>query len=198
MNEELYFGVSIETWGSGPNAVDDERLGALGWALGELGAAGPAVGSGGLAGGPGATFGIYVPEEPAHPKVWTAVTQRAVAIFEDACTKAGIAHDGIAHVEILTEEYFDREVEQEPETYLGVSEVARELGVSRQRVAELRRSEAFPAPIADIAAGPVWKGSSLTRFIEGWERRPGRPRKRPHPAPAGSGVDRAALRWRGR
>ena len=178
MNEERYFGVSIETWGEGPHAIDDERLGALGWALDELGARGPAVGAGGIAGGPGATFGVYVADKPAKPaSVWTAVVERGVTVFGDACSKAGISHGGIAHVEILAEEYFDREIDQDPETYLGVSEVAHELGVSRQRVSELRRSDAFPAPIADLSAGPVWKGSSLRRFIEGWERRPGRPPK---------------------
>jgi hypothetical protein len=185
VSEERYFGVSIETWGEGPHAIDDERLGALGWALDELGAAGPAVGAGGLAGGPGATFGVYVVDDRANPTdAWTIAAERAITVFGDACSKAGISHGGIAHVEILTEEYFDREVDQDPETFLGVSEVARELGVSRQRVSELRRSEAFPAPIADLAAGPVWKGSSLRRFIEGWERRPGRPRK--HRATAAS------------
>src|SRR5919106_865920 len=126
MNEDGYFAVSIETWGEGPHAIDNER---------------------------------------------------AITLWEHACEKAGVSHGGIAHVEILTEEYLDRENDQEPETYLGVSEVADELGVSRQRVSELRKAEGFPAPIADLAAGPVWKGSSLRRFIEGWERRPGRPRK---------------------
>jgi hypothetical protein len=185
VNEERYFGISIETWGEGPRAVDDERLEALGWALDELGAAGPAVGAGGLAGGPSATFGVYVSDDGSNPAVaWASVAERAITVFGDACSKAGLSHGGIAHVEILTEEYFDREVEQEPETYLGVSEVARKLGVSRQRVSELRRSDTFPAPIADLAAGPVWKGSSLRRFIEGWERRPGRPRT--HRTPAAS------------
>lgn len=179
MSGNRYFGVSIDTWGEGPDAIDDERLGALGWALGELGAAGPAVGAGGLAGGPSATFGVYVVDQPADPaSMWATVAERAVIVFEDASSKAGVSHGGIAHIEILTDEYFDREIQQEPETYLGVSEVARELGVSRQRVSELRRAEAFPAPIADLAAGPVWNGSSLKRFISGWERRPGRPRKR--------------------
>ena len=178
MNEDRYFGASIETWGEGPHAIGNEQLEALAGALGELGAAGPAVGGGGLAGGPGATFGVYVVNEPANPAVmWTTVAQRAIALFEDACAKAGVSHGGIAHVEILTEEYVDRELEQEPETYLGVSEVARVLGVSRQRVSELRRSEGFPVPIAELAAGPVWKGSSLRRFTDSWERRPGRPRK---------------------
>lgn len=187
MNGERYFGVSIETWGEGPSAIDDERLGQLDWALRELGAAGPAIAVGGIAGGPGAMFGVSVPEEETDPtEVWFAVTERAIRIFGDACVKAGISFGGIAHVEVMTEEYLDREVDEEPETYLGVTEVARELHVSRQRVSELRRSEAFPAPIADLAAGPVWKGSSLKRFIEGWERRPGRPRKDANEASASS------------
>jgi hypothetical protein len=178
VNEERYFGVSIETWGEGPRAIDDERLGELGWTLRELGAAGPATGAGGLSGGPGATFGVYVVDDDAHPAdVWISVTGRAIGLFEDACVKAGVSHGGIAHVEIMTDEYLDREIAQEPETYLGVTELARELQVSRQRVSELRTSEAFPAPIVELAAGPVWKSSSLRRFIEGWDRRPGRPRK---------------------
>lgn len=178
MNDERYFGVSIETWGEGLRAVDDESLGQLGWALQELGAAGPATGAGGLAGGPGATFGVYASSEDAEaPEVWLSVADRATRIFDDACTKAGLSHRGIARVEVVTEEYLDRDLSQETETYLGVSELARELQVSRQRVSELRMSEAFPAPIAELAAGPVWKGSSLKRFIAGWDRRPGRPRK---------------------
>jgi hypothetical protein len=178
VNEERYFGVSIATWGEGPRVIEDERLGALSWALGELGAASPAAGAGGLAGGPGATFGVYALENDANPTaVWLTVVERAISLFEDACVKAGVSHGGIADVEVMTEEYLNREIDQEPDTYLGVTELARELRVSRQRVSELRRSEAFPAPIAELAAGPVWKGSSLKRFIEGWERRPGRPRK---------------------
>ena len=180
MTDERYFGVSIETWGKGPRAIDDEGLGQLSWALRELGAAGPATGAGGLAGGPGATFGIYVSDEDAEvDEVWLTVTGRALRTFDDACTKAGLSHHGIARIEVMTERYLDRDLTREPETYLGVSEVARELRVSRQRVSELRTSEAFPAPIAELAAGPVWKGSSLKRFVAGWDRRPGRPRKNP-------------------
>ena len=177
MSEERYLAVSVETWGEGPSAIDDERIEALMWSLGELGGAGPAVSAGGLSGGVGATFGVFVSSVDADVELWPSAAARAVQIFEDACTKAGVAHGGIANLEVMTEEYFDRELDQEPETYLGVTEVARELHVSRQRVAELRRTDAFPAPIAELAAGPVWRGSTLKRFIAEWERRPGRPRK---------------------
>jgi hypothetical protein len=177
VNGERYLSVSIESWGDGPHVIDDDRIETLMWALGELGAAGPAVGVGGLAGGVSATFGLSVAAGEPDLGVWPVVAERSVRIFDDACTKAGITHGGVANLEIMTEEYFDRDLNREPETYLGVTEVARELHVSRQRVSELRTSEAFPAPIAELAAGPVWRGSTLKRFMAGWERRPGRPRK---------------------
>lgn len=177
MSEERYLAVSVETWGEGPNAIDDEWIETLMLALGELGAAGPAVGVGGLSGGVGATFGVYLSAGVPDVEVWPIVAERAIRIFDDACTKAEIPHGGVANLEIMTEEYFDRDIDQEAETYLGVTEVARELRVSRQRVSELRASDAFPAPIAELAAGPVWRGSTLKRFLADWERKPGRPRK---------------------
>ena len=61
----------------------------------------------------------------------------------------------------------------------GLQEVAEFLGVSKQRVAEPRVRPDFPAPVAELAAGPVWAVSSLNRFLAEWPRRPGRPRKRP-------------------
>jgi hypothetical protein len=77
----------------------------------------------------------------------------------------------------MTDPYLERHLNQEPERYAGVSEVAALLGVSRQRVAELRHKRGFPAPIAEISAGPIWEISSLNLFLEGWQRKPGRPRK---------------------
>jgi len=67
-----------------------------------------------------------------------------------------------------------------PDRYVGVSEIAQMLGVSRQRASELRTRPGFPAPIADLASGPVWTRGSLDRFISTWERRPGRPTKATH------------------
>jgi ATP-dependent Clp protease ATP-binding subunit ClpC len=59
---------------------------------------------------------------------------------------------------------------------VGAAEIARLLGVSRQRVAQLSAAYAdFPAPEAELAAGRVWTRGS----IEAWlarhpERKPGR------------------------
>jgi hypothetical protein len=58
----------------------------------------------------------------------------------------------------------------------GVTEVAHLLGISRQRLHTLRARDDFPAPVATLAAGPVWRRGDLTTFAEGWQRKPGRPR----------------------
>jgi predicted DNA-binding transcriptional regulator AlpA len=63
---------------------------------------------------------------------------------------------------------------------VGVVEVAKMLGVSRQRVYQLAKTYPdFPQPEVVLAAGRVWS----TKDIEGWmrrhARRPGRPAPRP-------------------
>jgi serine/threonine protein kinase len=58
----------------------------------------------------------------------------------------------------------------------GAAEVASELGVSRQRLSKLRTRPDFPAPIAEISAGPVWDMDAIRRWNEsGLRRPPGRP-----------------------
>lgn len=54
---------------------------------------------------------------------------------------------------------------------MGVQEVARLLGVTRQRVDELSRTHAdFPEPEAVLASGRVWRRED----VEAWARRTGR------------------------
>lgn len=53
---------------------------------------------------------------------------------------------------------------------MGVAEVAKFLGVSRQRVNQLSHGADFPEPVARLAAGPVWH----TGDIERWARETGR------------------------
>lgn len=57
----------------------------------------------------------------------------------------------------------------------GVSEVAAQLGVTRQRIAKLRERLDFPDPVGELAQGPVWDldvvaewaGSDLRRTVAG-------------------------------
>jgi hypothetical protein len=171
------FTIDIETWGDGPDAYDPDAVTELIDALVARGAQGAVTSAGGLAGGVGAIFSVEGRHrDPAAAS--GAAVRDGVQMFLDACGELHLSHRGIARIDLLTDAYLEREIDREPERYLGVTEVARELGVSRQRVSELRSRPGFPAPIAEIAAGPVWKASSLTRFLESWERKPGRPRRK--------------------
>ena len=53
---------------------------------------------------------------------------------------------------------------------MGITEIARLLGVSRQRAHQLAHGEDFPEPVAVLAAGPIWE----TTQIEAWAERTGR------------------------
>lgn len=101
--------------------------------------------------------------------------ERAEEIFEGAINKAGVPVTNVYRVEAVTDEVLARELEEPAETYVGVSEIAEILGVSRQRVQQLRGRPDFPTPVAELAAGPVWRRSNLQRFVDEWDRRPGHP-----------------------
>ncbi|HEY5013940.1 MAG TPA: helix-turn-helix domain-containing protein [Acidimicrobiia bacterium] len=53
---------------------------------------------------------------------------------------------------------------------VGQAEIANMLGVTKQRVHQLARTEGFPAPTAELAAGRIWR----RKDIEAWARRNGR------------------------
>jgi hypothetical protein len=85
----------------------------------------------------------------------------------------------IAHVEATDWDEFERGLSEA--TYpdlIGVTELAGILNVSKQRASELARQSTFPAPIAQLASGPVWLEPTVRRFVAEWVRRPGRPRSR--------------------
>ena len=176
MDEERLYNVSIETWGEGLGSVDDDALSAFVGVLRDVGAVGPVASAGGVAGGPGATFSVRM--AGSESDAFARVASTGVEIFDAACERTGITHGGIARLDILTEPYLERDLEREPEEYAGVSEVAELLGVSRQRVSELRARDGFPEPVAELAAGPVWAVSSLRTFLANWPRKPGRPARR--------------------
>lgn len=53
---------------------------------------------------------------------------------------------------------------------MGAAEVAEYLGVSRQRVLQLREKPDFPAPVSHLASGPIWESAD----VEKWARETGR------------------------
>ena len=57
----------------------------------------------------------------------------------------------------------------------GVTEVDDILGVSRQRAAQLAETQGFPAPVAELASGRIWRSQDVRLWSE-TPRRGGRPR----------------------
>lgn len=61
----------------------------------------------------------------------------------------------------------------------GTTEVARELGISRQRLATVRERPGFPDPVGEIAAGPIWDLDQVALWSgSGLRRGAGRPATR--------------------
>jgi hypothetical protein len=98
------------------------------------------------------------------------------AIEKMASSITNVVHAQPIAAEIVNEVEWQRRAEAPtmPEL-MSAAEIADELGVSRQRVHQLRETAAFPAPLADLRGGAVWDANAVRKFNELWERRPGRP-----------------------
>lgn len=63
----------------------------------------------------------------------------------------------------------------DPSELAGLAEVAEMLGVSRERVRQLRAERVdFPRPVADLQATPVWQRSEVAAWDASRQRKPGR------------------------
>lgn len=167
-----YYNVSIEAIGPTPQV---DQLETLIDVLADLGAPGASVGAGGLAGGPSAIFAVEVPNIEAEALEYAV--HMGTGLFTSAVEKTGIPMVAIARVDVMAEPYFERWLTEGPDELVGLSEIAEILGVSKQRVDQLRDRDDFPMPIVELRSGPVWRRDMLNRFIREWPRRPGRPAK---------------------
>lgn len=82
----------------------------------------------------------------------------------------------------LTEDYLDQAMTTEPQELIGITEIAKEFGVTRQRAAKLADAPDFPQPVAHPASGRIYTRESIKAFQRRWEatrRTPagGRPRR---------------------
>jgi hypothetical protein len=109
----------------------------------------------------------------------TAV-QAALQTWAAAVARVGLPAWPVVRVEAITvaEQEADLQRPSFP-TLVGVSEAARILGVSKQRLAQLSTRPDFPEPMVNLASGPVWLTSGIRGFERRWPRKPGRPAKRP-------------------
>jgi hypothetical protein len=96
---------------------------------------------------------------------------------------SSVVHAMPAGMEIVTQREHDRRAEAAtmPEL-MSAAEIAETLGISRQRVHQLRSTAAFPAPLADLRGGAIWDAAAIRKFDQEWTRRPGRPRAKTHAA----------------
>lgn len=113
-----------------------------------------------------------------HAHSAAAGIAKALKIFSAIYRRVGFpGRPVIFAAEIQTvEEQIRRLQEPSLPPFVGITEVAGILGVTRQRAHQLTRAERFPKPLAELAAGPIWNRHAIDRFAETWPRLPGRPR----------------------
>lgn len=97
----------------------------------------------------------------------------AARAFCDAATQ--VLHAQPLTIEIAPEAvHVHRSEEPTLPQVVSAPEVGELLGVSRQRVHQLRSAAAFPAPLYELRAGPIWDVRAVEHFAATWERKPGR------------------------
>lgn len=107
----------------------------------------------------------------------------ALTTFRDGADKVGLPIWPIVHLEAQTSEELDASLSAPTfPALLGVAELAERLHVSKARASELAHSPTFPPPVVLLASGPIWLESSVSRYLETWSRRPGRPTAAKGPA----------------
>jgi len=75
-------------------------------------------------------------------------------------------------IEVITEEEHQNRAGPD---LMSAAEIADALQISRQRVYQLRSTDAFPPPLAELRNGAVWDARVIRQFAAEWARRPGRP-----------------------
>lgn len=87
----------------------------------------------------------------------------------------------LVHMETMPWEDFEAELETGPPELMGIREIADFLGdMTRQRAHQIVSRDDFPRPVAKLASGSIWLGSTVRRWATTWERREGRPPKTAH------------------
>ncbi len=82
-------------------------------------------------------------------------------------------------IDTMTSEENERRIAEPALEVIGITEIAAALGVSKQRVFQLMERDDFPAPLAVLACGSIWRKGDLSTFADGWQRKAGRPRRAP-------------------
>jgi hypothetical protein len=79
------------------------------------------------------------------------------------------------YVEVMSDDWLTDTVDLAPLGILGIGDIARIHGCSRQRAAKLTELPGFPAPIETVGARRLYDRSDVERFLAGYDPKPGRP-----------------------
>jgi hypothetical protein len=167
----MEWSVLVETRAPEPDD-DDEVIEKLGDLFDCLADHSPAVG------GDGRGWDVRLSvETDAGPQAAVQAIERGSALVLEYADKAGLPLWPVVRTEAVEADTFHAQLEVSnfPDV-LGTTEVTELLGVSRQRLHELRHANRFPEPAYELAATPLWIRSTVDSFLAGWERKPGRPR----------------------
>lgn len=97
-------------------------------------------------------------------------------LVHEAAQKAGLPDWPVVRLEVLDHDELARDLERPQLPDMVSGQVAADLlGVSRQRLHQLRDNPRFPKPLIDRPGAILWSFAAIDRFNAGWERRPGRP-----------------------
>lgn len=109
----------------------------------------------------------------------------AGAVFDKAANIVGIAASSskmpgwaFVRVELLRDDELERELSRPtfPDV-IGSGEVLEVMGISKQRLWQLRQTDDFPQPMVTLSATPIWMRAAIESFMERWNRKVGRPSK---------------------
>jgi len=121
---------------------------------------------------------ISVPSvDPVHAD-WQAA-EAGLRLVLGAAEMVSLPEWPLVRLEAVRDDVLEAELDRPtfPDV-LGTQEVTKILGVSRQRLHELRQAGRFPQPMTELAAGPIWLRSAVETFLANWDRSPGRPHVR--------------------
>jgi len=112
-------------------------------------------------------------------------------LVEDANRQVGLPPRALVSQQVVHADVFHTQLETiSLSELLSTAEVCGELGITRQRLHQLRQSDRFPEPEPDreLTATPLWMRSTLKGFTVDWRRVPG-PAPRPMDGLLASGLD---------
>lgn len=145
--------------------------------------------SGAVAGGAAGYAATISIDAPTHLEA--AIT--GTGVVQAAARNAGLPAWPVVRLEVLTNDEADRDLAIPTLPDMVSGQIAADiLGVTRQRLHQLRDNPRFPDPLLEQPGAILWARAAIDRFAEIWERKPGRPPRADTPRTAASHTRDAA------